>query len=66
MGSVPDLRGLAERVRDSGSVSAGDVGPGWLLPGDEPGILCLAPVYALAANAGQGKEVESSRSSWGI
>ena len=69
LGSVPDLRRLAERARDSGSVSMGYVGPGWLLDEDEPGILCLAsvytaPVYAAEAKAGSVEERRSTLRGW--
>ena len=64
MGSVPGLRSLAERARDSGSISIGYVGPGWLLQGDKPGILCLAPVYDRAATTDSVEERRLALRGW--
>ena len=64
IGSVPRLRRLAERARDSGSLTAGYVGPRWLLPEDEPGVVGLAPVFAPGANPGSIDERRTALRGW--
>ena len=64
IGSVPRLRRLAERARDSGSLAAGYAGPGWLLPEDEPGVVGLAPVFAPGANPGSVDERRTALRGW--